>query len=186
MWWGGWWWWRWWKPNIGHNSNSTLGGVGLTLSGDQVGLEWRWSWELSWSLTIEQSVPIWSSMASFWVVFILDYTDGVAVPGLGHGPYLCVGVASNIILKDDVEKIYINTTCKYYVLWLWGFILNFHLLFKMSMKCHYQIREPCYQCWWLSGHSWDWAALPQLSSFSDLGQISQWSLAWQIHIHSLR
>ena len=40
----------WCKPIIGHNSNSTLGGVELTLSGDEVGLEWRWSWELSWSL----------------------------------------------------------------------------------------------------------------------------------------
>ena len=33
---GGWWY----KPNIGHNSNSTLGGVELTLSGDEAGLEW--------------------------------------------------------------------------------------------------------------------------------------------------
>ena len=40
------------KPIIRYNSNSTLGGVVLTLSGDQVGLEWRWRWELSWSLTI--------------------------------------------------------------------------------------------------------------------------------------
>ena len=42
------------KPIIGHNSNSTLGGVELTWSGDGdgVGLEWRWSWELSWSLAI--------------------------------------------------------------------------------------------------------------------------------------
>ena len=40
------------KPIIRHNSNSTLGGVELTWSGDGVGfgLEWRWSWELSWSL----------------------------------------------------------------------------------------------------------------------------------------
>ena len=38
------------KPIIGHNSNSTLGGVELTWSGDGVELEWRWSWELSWSL----------------------------------------------------------------------------------------------------------------------------------------
>ena len=42
----------WYKPIIRNNSNSTLGGVGLTLSGDQVVLDWRWSWELSWSLTI--------------------------------------------------------------------------------------------------------------------------------------
>ena len=28
------------KPIIGHNSNSTLGGVELTWSGDGVGLEW--------------------------------------------------------------------------------------------------------------------------------------------------
>ena len=40
------------KPNIGHNSNSTLGGVELTWSGDRVGLKWRSSWELSWSLAI--------------------------------------------------------------------------------------------------------------------------------------
>ena len=46
---GGWWWY---KPIIRYNSNSTLGGVGLTLSGDQVWLEEGWSWELSWSLTI--------------------------------------------------------------------------------------------------------------------------------------
>ena len=32
----------------------------------------------------------------------------------------------------------------------------------MSVKYHYQIREPCYQCWWLLGPLWDWAALPQL------------------------
>ena len=38
------------KPIIRHNSNSTLGGVELTWSGDGVGLEWRWSLELSWSL----------------------------------------------------------------------------------------------------------------------------------------
>ena len=59
---GGWWWW-WWKPNIRHNSNSTLGGVELTWSGDWVGLKWRSSWELSWSLAIKPSVPtlpVWS------------------------------------------------------------------------------------------------------------------------------
>ena len=44
---GGWWWY---KPNIRHNSHSTLGGVELTLSGDGVRMKWRWSWELSWSL----------------------------------------------------------------------------------------------------------------------------------------
>ena len=32
---GGWWY----KPNIGHNSNSTLGGVELTWSGDGVEIE---------------------------------------------------------------------------------------------------------------------------------------------------
>ena len=33
----------WYKPNIRHNSNSTLGGVELTWSGDGVEMEWRWS-----------------------------------------------------------------------------------------------------------------------------------------------
>ena len=68
------------KPNIGHNSNSTLGGVELTWSGDGVhildtsrrqvvdgvGLEWRWSWELSWSLAISNLFsPLfpWSAFA---------------------------------------------------------------------------------------------------------------------------
>ena len=40
------------KPIIRHNSNSTLGGVELTWSGDGVEREWRWSLELSWSLAI--------------------------------------------------------------------------------------------------------------------------------------
>ena len=101
------------------------------------------------------------------------------VPGLDHGPYLCVGFASDVIviLKDGVEIITfikcitIMTTCKY--------IKITELLspiYLMLVKCHYQTREPCYQCWWLSVPLWDWVALPQLSSFSDLGQISQWSL----------
>ena len=44
------------KPIIGHNSNSTLGGVELTWSGDGVEIEWRWSWELSWSLAISKDL----------------------------------------------------------------------------------------------------------------------------------
>ena len=50
----------WWvvgcKPIIGHNSNSTLGGVELTWSGDGVEIEWRWSWELSWNLAISKDL----------------------------------------------------------------------------------------------------------------------------------
>ena len=35
---------RWWKPNIGHNSNSTPGGVELTWSGDRGG-SWVGAWQ---------------------------------------------------------------------------------------------------------------------------------------------
>ena len=52
---------------IGHNSNSSLGGVELTWSGDWVGLEWRWSWELNWSFTTSQvSIKPW--FCSCWLV----------------------------------------------------------------------------------------------------------------------
>ena len=44
------------KPIIGHNSNPTLEGVALNWSGDGVEREWRWSWELSWSLAICRKV----------------------------------------------------------------------------------------------------------------------------------
>ena len=60
-------------------------------------------------------------LAPLWEVLILDHTDGMPVPGLDHGPYLCVGFASDVIviLKDGVEIITfikcitIMTTCKY-------------------------------------------------------------------------
>ena len=37
-------------------------------------------------------------------VFKLDHTDGVVTPGLGHGPYLCVGITSDVILQDGVNS----------------------------------------------------------------------------------
>ena len=45
-------------------------------------------------------------------VSILNHTDGVIVPGLCHGSYLCVGVTSGVILKDSVDSICSVTACK--------------------------------------------------------------------------
>ena len=51
-------------------------------------------------------------------VLILDHTYGVVIPGLGHGPYLCVGVTSDVILQDRVRVRYsvIISTCIYQLL----------------------------------------------------------------------
>ena len=44
---------------------------------------------------------IWTHLiAPLWEVPILHYTDGVLIPGLGHVPYLCVGIARDVILQD--------------------------------------------------------------------------------------
>ena len=59
------------KPIIGHNSNSTLGGVELIWSGDGVGLEWRWSWELSWSLAIS------CFLAFSYLMYISGHRSGI-------------------------------------------------------------------------------------------------------------
>ena len=32
----------------------------------------------------------------------MDHGNSVITPGLGHGPYLCVGIAGEVILKDSV------------------------------------------------------------------------------------
>ena len=105
------------------------------------------------------------------------------IPGLGHGSYLCVGVTSDVIVQNSIDISSNKTTCKYvFIMLLAHFILKiiipYHLYEnQMSIKYYYQIREPCYQCWWLPGHSWDLAALLQHSSFRHLDQRSQWSLA---------
>ena len=93
------------------------------------------------------------SLTPLWEVFKLNYTDGKLIPGLGHGPYLCVGVASDVILQNSVDITSNKTTCKYvFIMLLAHFILEiiipYHLYEnQMSIKYHYQIREPCYQCW---------------------------------------
>ena len=47
-------------------------------------------------------------------VIILDHTDGVVASGHDHGPYLSVGVVSDVILQNSVDKLttVINTTCR--------------------------------------------------------------------------
>ena len=43
---------------------------------------------------------------------ILNHTDGVMIPGLCHGSYLCVGVISGVILQDSVDSTCSVTACK--------------------------------------------------------------------------
>ena len=53
------------------------------------------------------------SLTPLGEVLILDHADGVLVPAMDHGPYLCVGVASDVILQDSVDIITsFITTCK--------------------------------------------------------------------------
>ena len=39
----------------------------------------------------------------FRKVIITDHTDGVIVPGFGHGAYLCVGVSNEVILQNSIK-----------------------------------------------------------------------------------
>ena len=49
-------------------------------------------------------------LAPLWEVPIADHSDGVTMPGLGHGPYLCVGVTSDVMLQDSVDDMTTGTT----------------------------------------------------------------------------
>ena len=43
-------------------------------------------------------------MARLGIILILDYTDSVIDPVLGHHPNLCVGVTIDVILQNGVKK----------------------------------------------------------------------------------
>ena len=55
-----------------------------------------------------------NSLAPNGEVFILDHSDGMLTPGLCHGPYICIGVTSGVILQDSVEKFNsVITSCNH-------------------------------------------------------------------------
>ena len=98
---GGWWWY---KPNIGHNSNSTLGGVKLTWSGDGVEREWRWSWELSWSLAIE--LRLWRlAITNHTLSGVFPVCDIVIIVAISLGP----GPAAPVAKKRFSPKVRVES-----------------------------------------------------------------------------
>ena len=83
-------------------------------------------------MNAQKSSQFQLSLTPLWEVFKLDHADGMLIPGLGHGPYLCVGVASDVILQNSVDITSNKTTCKYVFIMLlaqfiYKIIIPYHL-----------------------------------------------------------